>query len=194
MVIRHGEKPASKHTAPYGVDMKGNKDWYSLTVQGWQRAGALMKLFNPGTGPSPSILAVPTAIYASGFTEGEGVKDDISDSNSKRPMETITPLARRLGITPNLNYSSGDEKRLVEEVMQQSGVVLICWQHGAIHDIAHHLVKDAKTTSPIPPPWPASRFDMVWVFTPPTSPDTIWGFVQVPEFLLSGDSDKVITS
>jgi len=194
MVIRHGEKPTVKHAPPFGVDINGNQDWYSLTVQGWQRAGALMKLFDPD-GPCPTYLAVPGLIYASAFKgSGADAADDASGSNSKRPVETITPLAARLGIIPNLGFAKGDEKSLAEAVMQQSGVVLICWQHEAIHDIAHHLVKDAQTTSPIPPPpWPANRFDVVWVFTPPAPPSAVWGFQQVPQSLLAGDADTVIT-
>jgi hypothetical protein len=33
----------------------------------------------------------------------------------------------------------------------------------------------------------------VWVLTPPAGPSQPWGFVQVPQQLLDGDSDTVIT-
>lgn len=192
MVIRHGEKPTVKHTPPFGVDIDGNQDWYSLIVVGWQRAGALLKLFDPNGGCLPN-LAVPGLIYASGFRNGGAGGGADDGSNSKRPVQTITPLAARLRITPHQDFSKGDEKKLAQSVMQQSGIVLICWQHEAINDIANHLVDGAETTSPIPPPpWPGNRFDVVWVFTPPASSSDPWGFEQVPQCLLDGDSNTVI--
>ena len=45
---------------------------------------------------------------------------------------------------------------------------------------------------PYPATWPANRLDVVWVFTPPAAPSMAWGFVQVPQQLLAGDTDTVI--
>jgi len=45
MIIRHAEKP--EHHGPRGVDENGNEDKESLTVRGWQRAGALVQFFGP---------------------------------------------------------------------------------------------------------------------------------------------------
>ena len=192
MVIRHGEKPTVKHMPPFGVDSDGNQDWHSLIVAGWQRAGALMKLFDPNGECLPK-LAVPGLIYASGFRNSGTNGETADSSDSRRPVETITPLAARLGITPNQDFSKGDEKDLTRSVMQQSGIVLICWQHEAINDIANNLVEGAKTTSPIPPPpWPGDRFDVIWVLTPPASLSDPWGFDQVPQCLLAGDANTVI--
>jgi len=40
MVIRHAEKPTS-HPPPYGITLEGVREKESMTVRGWQRAGAL---------------------------------------------------------------------------------------------------------------------------------------------------------
>jgi hypothetical protein len=63
MLIRHAEKP---HGSDQGVTDKGEPDPESLIVRGWQRAGALVALFDPAEGALQNTnLAVPTVIYAS---------------------------------------------------------------------------------------------------------------------------------
>src|SRR5690242_18318012 len=109
MVIRHAEKPTTKHQPPYGVNYVGEQDWESLTVRGWQRAGALVTLFDPSNGaPARPHLAVPTIIYASNPRGAGGAEQD-EGSKSKRPLQTVTPLAARLGIVPRLSFAKGDE-------------------------------------------------------------------------------------
>jgi len=81
---------------------------------------------------------------------------------------------------------------MVESVLGESGVVLISWQHQKIADIAKHIVGSKPPTKPIPAKWPGDRFDIVWVFTPPAPSSDHWGFVQVPQQLLSGDAGTVI--
>jgi hypothetical protein len=44
MFIRHGEKPERSGVA-VGIDQNGNEDKESLTVRGWQRAGAIDSIF-----------------------------------------------------------------------------------------------------------------------------------------------------
>jgi broad specificity phosphatase PhoE len=194
MVIRHAEKPDDKHQ---GVTSHGDADKESLIVRGWQRAGALTALFDPTNGPlqNPN-LAVPKVIYASDPEKPSEADDDDGKkgSKSKRPLQTITPLAERLGIKDKVNvkFAKGDEKHMVESVLGESGVVLISWQHQNIADIAKHIVGSKPPTKPIPARWPGDRFDIVWVFTPPAPSSDHWGFVQVPQQLLSGDAGTVI--
>jgi hypothetical protein len=195
MVIRHAEKP--KGTA-VGVTADGTKDEESLIVPGWQRAGALAALFDPTNGHlQDDRLAVPTIIYASDPKKAstEADEDEHVGSKSKRPLQTITPLAERLGIKDevNLDFAKGEEEQLVKDVLTKSGVVLISWQHQKIRDIAIHIVgASSATAAAIPTKWPGKRFDIVWVFSPPVPPSEEWGFVQVPEQLLSGDTDTVL--
>lgn len=194
MVIRHAEKPDNTHE---GVTAHGAQDKECLIVRGWQRAGALVALFDPAEGSlQNSNLAIPQVIYASDPEKGSEADDDDGKkgSKSKRPLETITPLSERLGIKDEVNtdFAKGQEKQMVDSVLGENGVVLIAWQHQKIPDIAKHIVGSKPPKNPIPSKWPGDRFDIVWVFTPPASSSGQWGFDQVPQQLLSGDADTVI--
>ena len=86
----------------------------------------------------------------------------------------------------NTDYGKGDEKALVENVIAQSGPVLICWQHGELPDIAAAF----PGVTPTPPAdWPGDRFDVVWTFTKAADG---WQFAQLPELVLPQDQNTVI--
>ena len=61
LIIRHAEKPEPGGDS--GVDHTGAPDPRSLTVRGWQRAGAWAELFVPALGQK-SALPTPTAMFA----------------------------------------------------------------------------------------------------------------------------------
>jgi hypothetical protein len=171
MVIRHAEKPLHPAGSPYGVTPHGEEDPHSLTVTGWTRAGALAQLFAPSHGRPPVGLRRPDSIYASAHAGG----------HSKRSIQTVAPLAARLGLEIVKRYAAGDEAHLAKEVGTRAGATLIAWHHEAIHGICHHL----GTVDPPPPDhWPADRFDVVWTFT---LDGHRWRFTQVPQLLLPGD-------
>ena len=174
MVIRHAEKP-SNDSPDEGVTQEGERDKESLTVKGWQRAGALAALFAPAHSSfhHPS-LAVPQFLYAS---------KPIRRNGSRRPVETITPLAEKLAIRTNTHFSKLESDQMLEEVFLCDGVVLICWQYEFIPKIANYILGNNKTT---PQHWPEDRFDMVWVFDK-DSASTRYSFKQVPQNLLMGD-------
>ena len=66
MIIRHGEKPSDDGSI-HGVDPHGGHDPDELIVRGWQRAGALVRLFAPPNGAfSDHALATPENIFACG--------------------------------------------------------------------------------------------------------------------------------
>ena len=71
------------------------------------------------------------------------------------------------------------------------GVVLICWEHDHIPALASSLPAIPGTA--VPQTWPGDRFDVIWTFTlvPGTTPAQ-YTFSQVPQQLLSGDTDTVI--
>jgi hypothetical protein len=184
MIIRHGEKPRRKGKAPFGVDAAGERAFESLSVEGWQRAGALAALFAPARGRlQDSSLAVPDLIYAAAPSHHAGG----GGSQSKRPLETITPLAAKLGLAPDLGYTKGGEAALARDVLARGGNVLISWQHAGIPKIAGLIAAAAPPQPPIPPSWPEDRFDLVWVLTALGRTGHRWGFVQVPQLLLAGD-------
>jgi hypothetical protein len=176
MLIRHAEKPTGSG-APHGVDANGNHDKESLIVQGWQRAGALVELFDPAVGKLRSGLNRPTALFAS----------NPGSSGSKRPLETITPLAERLKMTVSTPVKDSETKQIAAILNATPGAPLAAWQHQDIPSIAGHL----KHVHPKPPTkWPGDRFDIVWVFT--RQSDGTLKFTQVPQLLLAGDKHSVI--
>lgn len=174
MLIRHAEKPAPDLT-PHGVTLEGVREKESLSVRGWQRAGALANFFAPTDGhfQDPS-LARPQFLYASKPVKRKG---------SRRPVETITPLAEKLAIRINTNFPRFEVESLLEEVFLCDGVVLISWQREYIPQIAEHILGN-KTV--VPQDWPEDRFDVVWVFDRDPS-SALYGFKQVPQRLLMGD-------
>jgi broad specificity phosphatase PhoE len=174
MLIRHGEKPDGELP---GVDAAGNEDDSSLTEVGWQRAYRLADLFDPAQGAPRTGLARPAVIYAAGVTD---------DGEGQRTRETVAPLADALGVPVDTELGRGDEKKLVEDVLAQSGSTLISWQHGGIPEI----VDDFPSVSPKPPEeWPSDRFDVVWTLTRTADG---WHFTQTPELVLTDDHAGVI--
>ncbi len=176
MLIRHAEKPiaaSAPNPAYNGIDVYGNPDKDSLIPQGWQRAGALIKLFTSESGPLPA----PQFLFA---------PNQFGNGTSKRPYETITPLSQKLGISinpPQAQYSKGDYVAMLTAATSCNGTVLIAWEHGEIPDLAAWILQNTNITVP---KWPGSRFDIVWVFDLDASSGT-YSFNQAPQLLLAGD-------
>jgi hypothetical protein len=180
MVIRHAEKPA-KSGEPYGINSHGNKHSESLTVEGWQRAGALVCLFAPTHGPlQHAELATPRFLYASGIGH---------HSHSKRSQETITPLSAKIGHQINTHYHKDKYESMVSHALKCDAAVLICWEHQDIPGIANKILGNTTTA---PQKWLEHRFDMVWVFDLDSAEGT-YTFHQVPQCLLAGDSPTILT-
>lgn len=180
MLLRHAEKPP-KDGAPYGVTRLGDQSRESLEVRGWQRAGALTNLLAPRDNHfQHSHLARPQFLYASKPLRRKG---------SRRPIETITPLAEKLGINIHSEYARFEFDEMVEEIFRCRGVVLICWQREYIPQIAAHILGKDDVA---PRTWPEHRFDLIWVFDLDRSA-TKYKFRQVPQKLLRGDLLTQIT-
>jgi hypothetical protein len=164
IIIRHAQKPTKKPRHD-GIREDGTPDEESLIVRGWQHAGALASVFAmAGSAPLDARFARPTVIFAA----GEGKKKETIDgrkvtvgSHSRRPVETVTPMARRLGLTPVTTFTKGEEPLLVKDVLARSGTILICWQHQDIPVIGNLIVGDDTT---VPQTWPENRYDLIWVF------------------------------
>ena len=165
MVIRHGEKPPSSGK-PKGVKPDGSWDSHSLTTVGWSRAGALIGFFGSGRVPAP------TAIVASG---GKGL----------RPVQTVTPLAAKLGLTIVSTWDiEVDYAKAGAGVKAMSGTVLVCLEHTALGAFA------AAAGLPAPPVPPDARFDWCLVYL--RDPQGVWQLVQIPQLLLAGDQPTTI--
>ena len=179
MIIRHGEKP-DKADSIQGVSAAGQHDKNELSPKGWQRSGALIRFFNPVDGEfSHPGLARPTTIFAAGPS---------GHVKSKRSENTVKSLAKSLGLRVNLKHTKGREKQLVEDVLSTRGVVLIAWEHNAILDVANLILGDDRSS---PQKWPDSRFDLVWIFDPQSSPSG-WKFSQATQLLLPKDSPRIL--
>ena len=196
MIIRHAEKPPEPPASPppFGVTPDGTQDEHSLSVRGWQRAGALATFFAPPRTPPPSICT-PQFIYAVKADsdthnphDAAGVK---SGSKGKRAQQTVAPIAEKLGSTTTLNstFDKGDEGAMITSAMACSGAVLICWEHHNIRRITSRIPVNPAT--PVPAAWPGeaqgyARFDVVWVFEYDDTAGT-YRFRHIPQMLLAGD-------
>src|SRR5436305_1233268 len=126
MIIRHGEKP-SDDASIHGVDQNGQHDPTELIVRGWQRAGALVRLFAPPNGAfSNHALATPQAIFACGPN---------NHAKTVRPLHTVQTLEQF--VTRNIDQcvEKRDEKNVVSAAISPKEPVLIAWEHDAIPDI-----------------------------------------------------------
>jgi len=186
-IIRHGEKPPdppAKHPdAHSGVDFRGNPNEHSLLPRGWQRSGALAALFDPTHGPLHAGLRVPRRLISPSYGHESKTADH-------RTYQTIRGLSDRLGVEISADFAKGQEPHLATAVLDSGpGAVLICWEHSHIPPLASALPLVSGTV--IPKSWPADRYDVIWTFT--LTADATYAFGQVPQLLLSGDADAVIT-
>lgn len=175
MIVRHGEKPQPSGPV-HGVTTSGRHDRRSLTPDGWRRAGGLAELLAPINGAPVAGLRKPDAVYGAAGRHGR----------SRRSVQTVIPLAERLGVEVVDRYAPGEEKKLVRELVTRQGTTAVSWHHNTIPKIVKHL----GTVTPAPPEhWPDDRFDVVWKFTRRGSG---WQFEQIPELLLPGDQPDPI--
>lgn len=171
MLIRHAEKPDGDGVA--GVKEDGSTDKHSITVRGWQRAGALVPFF---ARPAHPKIARPNVIYAAAPTDNPEIKPE--DAKSLRPQETVAPVAARLGCRVRTDVRVGDETALVEALRGLHGIVLVAWEHKRIPIIAGSFAA-------APAEW-GDAFDVVWVLD--RNPDGSYEFSTVRQDLLCGDT------
>jgi len=199
MIIRHAEKPSVDGTIQ-GVEINGTPEKRELIVQGWQRAGALVRLFAPANGVfARAGIATPKTIFATKADKSSMNDDaDFADSTdkkgskSRRPIDTVTPLVASLGsgVTTDFDIDAGDEKKLALRAVAATvgGPVLVAWHHEKIPTIVDLIVGNATTC---PRTWTGSRFDVIWTLSR-SGASAPWAFAQVPQLVLAGDSDLPI--
>ena len=180
MLIRHAEKPLDAGP-PFGVTDQGEADRESLTPRGWQRAGALVRFFSAGVNGAPngSGLPVPAHLFASKVAPG---------SSSRRPLETLQPLAAVLGLSIDTSILKPDVAGLATAILARRGAVLVSWEHHLIPDLTARLTGDPSLA---PAAWPDDRYDVVWVLQRARDEDP-FRFSQVSQTLLAGDVDRGI--
>ncbi len=159
VMIRHAEKPA-----------KGR----DLDARGEERARALVGFFE--TNPVVTRYGTPAAIYAAAP----------ADSNdSRRSVETVTPLAKSLGLEIDEDYTKDRVKEMVRNVMAnpayEGRTVLICWEHKRIPGMARQF-----GWASAPGKWSGKVFDRAWIID--FAGGRAVSFQDVPQRLLPGDS------
>ena len=106
-------------------------------------------------------------------------------TRSQRPLETITPLAAALNLTPNSHFEDTEVDCVANEIKgqpQYAGmIVLVCWHHGQLPALAHAI------GVPAPPKWDGAVFDRVWRIDYSRDPQTL---IDLPQSLLFGDDAK----
>ncbi len=108
---------------------------------------------------------------------------------SRRALQTITPLARVLGLEPRSAYTKDDFARMLADAMSTAGVVLVSWEHKVLAaSLMAGLGPGISVEGNVPSAWPTDRFDVVWVFDHVT--DDHYRFRQVPQLVLDGDSSE----
>jgi hypothetical protein len=171
MIIRHAEKPDGD---AQGVTSHGVVHDGELTVRGWQRAGALAALFAPTDGHfADHRLATPATIFAAAVDP---------ESGSRRPRNTVVPLAEKLGIPIRDEFGKNDTRAAADAALASPGVVLMSWEHKVLHELGNRIIGH-RTSSP--QGWPDDRFDIILVFERGAS--GAWRCSQVPQLLLHGD-------
>jgi hypothetical protein len=108
-----------------------------LSHKGFLRAKCLKTLFTT-TYPTPDrILAQRIGKYS-----------------SKRPIQTVKPLAENLGV--KIELCEGDDYQCVFNELDKAGDVLVSWEHKRLSVILEHYV-DKKMM------YPKHRFDLIWI-------------------------------
>src|ERR1700678_2958684 len=168
MIVRHGEKLGDSSS-----DKDGGPD---LSMRGSARAAALPQLFAPmqtpygcalSIGESQSFTGGYVAVQIQGtaprFSTPAFLFATQASKSSNRPVETITPLSAALNLTYDDKHADGDYAKVASDILTNSkyagAVVLVCWHHGNIPNLATAL---GVAT---PPAWPGSVFDRVWVIS-----------------------------
>jgi phosphohistidine phosphatase SixA len=162
-----GGEPKAIYIIRHG-EKPDSSDDPDLAPKGYDRANALARVF-------PSRFCVPDFIWATAPSK-----------HSRRPLETVAPLAKALHLTVLDEYADADFAKLAHDLLTQpqySGKsVLICWHHGTIADLANALgANDA------PEKWKPEVFDRVWVIKFVAGRAN---FQDLPEKALAGDSEN----
>jgi hypothetical protein len=162
LLIRHAEKPTDTNDI-------------HLTAQGKKRADALPELFKKSD-KRPEPFPKPDFLFAAKQSK-----------HSNRSFETLTPLAKELGLKLNIDFADEEFASLAAELLSNpkyaGKTILVCWHHGRIPKLAEAL----KATE-VPSEF-TNIFDRVWV----VRYDEMGNgkpLVKRPQNLMPGDSTE----
>ena len=162
ILVRHGEKDIPENSP-------------DLNARGFARAAALPSFFTRNSevlafGPIASIYAMKP-------------KDE---DGSRRPIQTVTPTAKVLGLPIHADLTKKMVTELVNAVIHdpeaQGKTVLICWEHKMIP-----IITEAFGATSAPKDWDGSIYDRAWILR--TTANGTIEFLNVAEHVLPGDSN-----
>lgn len=135
----------------------------------------------PQQGVAPPRFRTPEVVYATSPGPDDQAASGGGTETSHRPLETITPLAAALKLTPKTPYSDKLYEKVAHDVRQDypGQVVLICWHHGTIQCLAEALGATGVN------PWKGTVFDRVWEIDYTQDPPE---FTDHPQSLLFCDA------
>jgi phosphohistidine phosphatase SixA len=117
-----------------------------LSPDGQQRAEKLVNYI-------PKTFGKPAFLFASAASK-----------HSRRPIETITPLAQSCGLQIDTSFADQDYEALAYELTKKpydNNLILVCWHHGNIPPLAHAL--NARHGD-YPNPWDPTVFNLILNF------------------------------
>ncbi len=160
LLIRHGEKP----------DVGSE-----LSPQGWLRAKALPHMFER---PEFLKFGLPVALYAMAPQKKNG---------SVRAIQTLSFVSAKLRLPINKNFTRDEVDSLVRDIQENphynGQMVVICWEHKVLEDIAHAFGIKKHLD------WPGDQYDRVWSLKFTEDSKSIL-FEDLPEKVLPTDSKK----
>ena len=128
---------------------KIDDSYHDLSPKGCERAFQLTNFFTK--------FNSAVAVYAQGMKKS---------TSSIRPLETIAPTAKMLGLRINNSYLKDDITAVTNEIMTASAydgkTVLISWEHAAIINLTAAFGVQLSAQLQV---WPGSVFDQAWIIT-----------------------------
>ena len=159
ILLRHAEKPPDESTV-------------HLSERGEARARALVALL--AAKPVLGTNGPPAALFAPKVTRR---------GHSRRPYETLKPLAEHLKLSIQAPYGPTGYAALAKQIREGRSLdgktVVVCWIHDYLPDL-----EQALGVKPKPAPWKGSVYDRVWVITYPGNRAVL---TNLPQNLLPGD-------
>lgn len=131
VIIRHAEKPD-----------EGN----NLSCQGFNRSVELAEVLHRLYGKFDEVYAAQPNVG--------------SKTTSARMFQTISPYAIKYDISVNTEFKSGDVKELAKDLEQQTGTVLVVWEHSTIARLVRELGIRKEELK-----WPDDDYDTIWTVT-----------------------------
>ena len=95
-------------------------------------------------------LNIPDYIYVPALKSDDATKHN-------RMFQTISPFAIKYNLPINSKYGADENEKIAKSVFKKEGLVLMVWEHNAIHTLASALGVDEA------PQWADTDFDSVWI-------------------------------